>query len=281
LDVIASARQRIFLALAAVALLASPHAWGDKVDELSRILDGHRGEKAKIAAALGLGNLADPRGVPALIRALSDGSPVVRSLAAGALGHIGDEIALPALERALSDESESVRRRARDAIASIKRGSTPEDPIITKARFIPKETPRAKALVVVSMMGNRGPRAGRDLSEKLHAIVVRELGHANDVTLDPGVGARLQRFLVDGSITRLTRQENGPWIEVTCEVKLTISNGRGSILSIVSGGATVQTARGSWRTGMEANLQEEALENAVRGAQRNLLSFLVKQVATN
>jgi hypothetical protein len=64
-------------------------------------------------------------------------------------------------------------------------------------------------------------------------------------------------------------------------VKLTISNGRGSILSIVSGGATVQTARGSWRLGMEAGLQEEALENAVRGAKRNLLSFLVKQVPTN
>jgi len=219
--------------------------------------------------------------VPAFIRALSDGSPVVRSLAASALGHIGDEVALPALERALSDESESVRRRARDAIASIKRGPTPDDPILTKARFIPKETPRAKALVVVSAMGNRAPRGGRDLSEKLHNMVVRELGRANDVTLDPGVGARLQRFLVDGSITRLTRQENGPWIEVTCEVKLTISNGKGSILSIVSGGATVQTARASWRVGMESGVQEEALENAVRGAQRNLLSFLVKQVASN
>lgn len=278
---IASARQWIFFALAAVGLLAPSRAWGDKVDELSRILDGQRGEKAKIAAAIGLGNLADPRGVPALIRALSDGSPVVRSLAAGALGHIGDEIALPALERALSDEKEGVRRRARDAISAIKRSPMADDPILTKARFIPKETPRARALVVVSSMGVKSPRAGRDLSHKLHAMVVRELEHANDVTLDPGAGARLQRFLVDGSITRLTRQENGPWIEVTCEVKLTISDGRGSILSIVSGGATVQTARGSWRIGMEAGLQEEALENAVRGAQRNLLSFLVKQVPTN
>ena len=278
---IASARQWICLALAAVALLVSARAWGDKVDELSRILDGQRGEKAKIAAAIGLGNLADARGVPALIRALSDGSPVVRSLAAGALGHIGDTIALPALERALSDENPGVRRRARDAITSIKRSPTPDDPILTRARFIPKETPRARALVVVSRMGNKTPRAGRAMSDKLHAMVVRELEHTNDVTLDPGAGARLQRFLVDGSITRLTRQENGPWIEVTCEVKLTISNGRGSILSIVSGGATVQTARGSWRLGMEAGLQEEALENAVRGAKRNLLSFLVKQVPTN
>jgi hypothetical protein len=32
---------------------------------------------------------------------------------------------------------------------------------------------------------------------------------------------------------------------------------------------------------MEPELQVEALENAVHGAHRNLLTFLVKQVATN
>ena len=278
---IASGGKILLLAAIAVALSAG-RASADRVDELTRILDGDDGEKAKIAAAVGLGNLGDARGVPALVRALRDGSPVVRGLAASALGHIGDERAVPALERALTDEHEGVRRRARDAIANIKRVPTPDEPMITKARIIPKEPPRtAKALVVVSSMGNKAPRAGRDLSDRLHALVVQDLEHAGELTLDPGVGARLQRFIVDGSITRLTRQDNGPWVEVTCEVKLTVSNAKGSILSIVSGGATVQTSRQTWRTAMEPELQVEALENAVHGAHRNLLSFLTKQVATN
>ncbi len=271
-----------FLLFTAVALaITAGRASADKVDELTRILDGDAGEKAKIAAAVGLGNLGDPRGVPALMRALGDGSPVVRGLCASALGHIGDERAIPALERALTDDHESVRRRVRDAIANIKRVPTPDEPIITKARIIPKETPRvAKALVVVNAMGSKA-RAPHDLSDKLHQLVVQDLGSAGDLTLDPGAGARLQRFVVDGSITRLSRQENGPWIEVTCEVKLTVSNAKGSILSIVSGGATVQTSRQTWKTSMEPELQVEALENAVHGAHRNLLSFLVKKVATN
>lgn len=277
---IASGGKILLLAAIALAITAG-RASADRVDELTRILDEDRGEKAKIAAAVALGNLGDARGVPALVRALADASPVVRGLAASALGHIGDERALPSLERALSDHHEGVRRRARDAIANIKRVPSPDEPMITKARIIPKETPRiAKALVVVNAMGNR-VRAGRDLSDRLHALVVQDLGTAGELTLDPGAGARLQRFVVDGSITRLSRQENGPWIEVTCEVKLTVSNARGSILSIVSGGATVQTSRQTWKVSMEPGLQVEALENAVHGAHRNLLSFLAKQVATN
>ena len=87
-------------------------------------------------------------------------------------------------------------------------------------------------------------------------------------------------FRTDGSITKLSREVKGPWVEVTCEVKLTVSNSRGSILSMVSGGATVQTARGAFKLGMEQEIQAEALENAVIGAQQNLLGFLVKQIAS-
>jgi len=100
--VIASGGKILLLAAIALAITAG-RASADRVDELTRILDEDRGEKAKIAAAVALGNLGDARGVPALVRALADASPVVRGLAASALGHIGDERALPSLERALSE----------------------------------------------------------------------------------------------------------------------------------------------------------------------------------
>src|SRR5262249_30005820 len=89
-------------------------------------------------------------------------------------------------------------------------------------------------------------------------------------------GDSSHQYIVDGSITRLSREMNGPFVEVTCEVKITVSNARGSILSMVSGGATVQTGRGPLTRAMEANLEAEALDNAVRGAHQNLYTFLVK-----
>src|SRR5262249_61076642 len=133
----------------------------------------------------------------------------------------------PSSGAAPSAHHEGGRRRARDSIPNTKRVPSPDEPMITKARIIPKETPRiAKALVVVNAMGNR-VRAGRDLSDRLHALVVQDLGTAGGLTLDPGAGARLQRVVVGGSITRPSRQENGPRREGTCRGQLTLAHARG------------------------------------------------------
>lgn len=62
-------------------------------------------------AAVVLGNLGDPRAVPALERALDDADPLVRSHAAWALGRIGGHRASQALSAALQRESDPVVRQ--------------------------------------------------------------------------------------------------------------------------------------------------------------------------
>jgi epoxyqueuosine reductase len=61
-------------------------------------------------AAVALGNLRDPRAVPALIRALEDEDPIVRGHAAWALGRIGGEEAQRALRVRLGSEPDPVVR---------------------------------------------------------------------------------------------------------------------------------------------------------------------------
>jgi HEAT repeat protein len=262
-------------------------AHAGRIEDLARVIASDRSEKARIAAVVTLGNLADPRGVPTLVRALADPSPVVRGVAATALGHIGDPRAVPALERALADDNYAVRNRARDALSVLRGGDAPgdptEDPVITRAKMTPKEAPRrgrgAKLYVVVKEMGAR-VTARRELTARMKTVIMAELSATPELTLDAAAGdGKLAQFVVDGSITRLSREVNGPWVEITCEVKLTVSDARGAIRSMVSGGATVQTARGSYRKEMEPALELEALEHAVRGAHQNLLGFLVKQIA--
>ena len=53
-----------------------------------------------------------------------------------------------------------------------------------------------------------------------------------------------------------------------------------SLDNIVTGGATVQTPKGSYKKSMEQGLQVEALDNAVRGAQQKFVGYLTKQVAS-
>ena len=57
-------------------------------------------------ACVALGNKGDPQAVPALVRALREGEPLVRAHAAWALGRIGGSLARESLERALEDEAD-------------------------------------------------------------------------------------------------------------------------------------------------------------------------------
>jgi hypothetical protein len=267
----------VHVLLVLVTVCAAARA--DQIDTLARTIEGDGSEKARIAAAVALGRLADVRGFAPLTRALAiDASPVVRGVAASALGHLGDVRAIPALERALSDPSDGVRMRARDALDHLRPTERERIPTETanptKARFAPREPPRRTSVhVAVNRMGHKAP-SSQHLTDRMHDLVVRQLLDAPGVSVSET--GDMVELIVDGAITKLKSETRGPYVEVTCEVRLTVSNASGSLLSIVSGGATVQSSRGSFRQSIEGSLQAEALDNAVRGVQGNLLGFLAR-----
>lgn len=261
-----------FLILVGVAV-----ARADQIDTLARAAENESNEKARIAAVVALGRIADKRTYDPLVRALRDSSPVVRGVAASALGHLGDARAVTPLTASLNDGDEGVRDRAREAIARLRGAgqmpARPVEPVPTHASFTPREAPRRRDVAVaVNRMGNKAP-SSQHLTGRMHDLVVSQLAGAPGLSVTPpGAAAEL---VVDGAITKLTRELRGPYLEITCEVRLTVSNASGSLLSIVSGGATVQASR-TTRTG-EGILQAEALDNAIRGVQSNLVGFLARQ----
>jgi hypothetical protein len=265
------------MALAALVTLAhaASSARADRLDELVRTLETSPEEKSRLAAAVSLGRLSDRRGVPALSRALSDRSPVVRGVAATALGHIGDPRAIPALERALGDSNEAVRMRARDSLSSLRAKPTAT---VKPDRLAPKERPRLdEGRVHVTVKPMTARVASKDLAREMHGFVVAELQRSPEVAVE--TDGTQGRFVIDGAITRMSRINSGPWVEVSCEVRITISTADGRILSMVTGTATVQTPANYYRSKMDRGLHRDALENAVRGAHQNLIAFLGRQLA--
>jgi hypothetical protein len=243
------------------------------LEEAAATLSSARNEKVRVQAALVLGRLGDPRAVPALIRALRDRSPLVRAVAAEVLGNLGAESARTALEAATRDDSPYVRRHAAQALRQLDRGARSE------ARPHPPAAPESVArarspILEIHPMGDRSRRASAALRERMRRAVVAELAA---VPAQP----HQDRFMVDGAIRALEHTERGPDVEVRCDVQLILSTWPGhSILLMSSGEATVQRPRARFRSSMLAEMQNDAVQHAVRGAADALLHHLGARPAT-
>jgi HEAT repeats len=267
--------RRLHLTVTVVLLIAlsGGRARADRVDALCKTLGSDPSWRVRLQAAVVLGKLHDARAVPSLTHALSDENETVRGLAAQVLGELGDANAIAALERAKkSDGSAFVRDKAGQALAKLHpdmlalgRGSTASAGASSGSRALHVE---------VGGIGAKA-KASPELTHRLREVIIRELSRTPGLTLE---GKPLSGFLIDSSITQVSRRLTDQWVEITCEVSFVVGRlpSRG-IVMMTSGGATVQAPRVGMRPEKEKALQFDALEGAVQGAHENLVSFLKTQ----
>jgi hypothetical protein len=253
------------LALVAVMAATTP-ARADRVDDLSRTLISDSSWRVRLQAVVVLGKLADRRAAPALIQALSDSNETVRGLAAQVLGDLGNEDAMSALERvARSDGSGFVREKAHASLSRL--------------RPVPDQGHGSGGDVHIAVggIGSKAPNTPPELTRALRELVTAELGHTPGVALD---NSGRSGFVVDSTITSLTRHVQGPLVEISCEVSFIVGKMPSkAMVMMTSGGATVQATKASFRPQLEASLQKDALAAAVKGAHENLVTFLKSQQA--
>jgi hypothetical protein len=249
-----------------IALAAAP-ARADRIDDLCRTLTNDSSWRVRLQAVVVLGKLRDPRSVPSLLRALGDENETVRGLSAQVLGDIGAPSAVIALDRARrSDSSAFVRNRANEAIGKLQPA---------EAHHAGGGGSSSRALhVEVGGVGAKA-HASPELTQRLREYIIRELSRTPGLTLE---GKPLSGFLIDSSITNVSRKLTDQWVEITCEVSFVVGRlPSRAMVMMTSGGATVQAPRMGMRPEREKALQFDALEGAVQGAHENLLAFLKTQ----
>jgi len=263
---IALSRQLISgLLLAAVLGVGAPSlARGDRVEDLSRTLDSDPSWRVRLQAVAVLGKLGDARAVPALIRALQDPNETVRGLAAQVLGDLGNSpSAVAALERARRDRSAFVRDKVLASLEKLSPGNVPAP-----------AAPPGALHVELGAVGIKARGAPPELKDHMRTLIERELRHTAGVTTE---GKPLSGFLIDGSITSLSRKTTDQFVEISCEISLIVGKlPSKAMIMMTSGGATVQAPKGTTAR-QELSLQRDALEGAVKGAHENLLAFLRTQ----
>jgi hypothetical protein len=213
-----------------------------------------------------LGKLHDQRAVPALVYALDDDNETVRGLAAHLLGGFAEASAVAALERAQrSDRSPVVRNKARAALERLHAEPRGHD--------VRPQTVH----VEVGGVGAKARHVTPELARRLRELIVRELARTPGLTLE---GKPLSGFLIDSSITTLSRKQTQEGVEITCEISFIVGRlPSRAMVMMTSGGATVQAPRFGLQPEREKALQVDALEGAVQGAHQNLLEFLKTQRA--
>jgi hypothetical protein len=239
--------------------------------------------------------MRDQRAMKPLVRALADPSNVVRALAVAALGYLEDPAAMPALVRAQKDRDPTVRRRAAEAIATLRAARAPKGgpPLAKRARgsdhlahyaIAPRErrlVGQPEVFVVLKTAldkseGRVAPRARALRAVQMRSIIVNELRRDEQVTLLSSVAVQLgiEPYSVDVSILKMDRRERGPFVEIECQLRVAVSNQRGKMLSVMTGGAKVQVPRRTFRAQYEPQFQKEAMENAVKSVHQDLIKYL-------
>lgn len=304
-------RFRALVACAVVALgvAVAPAGWAQEHSTVIRVLHHGRDFRARVRAALALGNRRDRSVTPHLVRALEDSSPAVRAAAATSLGRLGDPSAIDALREATNDRRRVVRNEAQRAIRRIRdanpdarerhgratprrRGASGSAPyptvsVIPRARDI--HWPRVRYVVVLGSMENRSDFEDEGLAEVLQREVSRGLLVLRGVAVlregrEPPEAERqirrrrLPKLRLEGSVTTIERRQERRQLQVRCEVSLMLMEDRGrAIRSVLNGAATGSQPR---RRGRRREQERELAQQALTGAVRSAMSGAARAIAS-
>jgi hypothetical protein len=284
-------------AVLGVAALGAPRAAlaQDRITELSETLSSSS-DKARLSAAVALGNLGDRRAMKPLVGALSDRSPQIRAVAAAALGKLGHAGSLPALKNAATDDRDAtVRKAAREAALAVAKTNqlaspwpAPED---EKGKPGFGRQPRAigpDVYVLVNTSADESPGKADKTTRKEHADIVRQMlvSQCESNPVVTTVAADAKRFgldprNIDLSVVKMEVATVGAVVEVDAQLRLAISDGRGKMLSFLSGGAKIQVPKHKFDARYLPRMRREALEGAVRGMFDKLVTHLRDRRATS
>ncbi len=228
--------------------------------------------RVRATAAFYLGK-AHPGGArDALVRALSDVHPSVRTAAAAALGTLGDAAALPGLEKAKGKEtSASVKAQMQSSIDALKKGAA----AVQGARVVVRlgsmrnnTTLRGDALGVVLGV------AVRTRAAAVPGLVVTE----DEAVMREAVLRKIPVVMLDGTVMGLTEGRDKGNVTYRAQVEFTVSRDQ-SLRGLLRGAATsYDSLKALGDHARIAALQNDAVDGAVQSALKDADTGIARAV---
>jgi hypothetical protein len=164
-----------------------------------------------------------------------------------------------------------VRHQAREALRGLAGpgDATPHDPGEPGIR----RRAASKLSIDVRPVGDPAHQAGPVLRSHMRDFLVEQLRPLGDVAPSDDEGQAT--YAVGGVIKHLSIAHGGPDVEVICAVQLVVMRQPGNALFLMtSGEGRVQKPKRQFRPQLQAGMELQAIEVAVRGASEDLISQL-------
>jgi hypothetical protein len=253
-------------------LVTLPLQADSRGDFLIKMLSSSDQFRVRTQAALALGSRPpEPTAVKALIAALRDEHPAVRSASAGALELLKDPGSLVALKAARKDKDTSARSAIEHAIATLERSATPStpEPSASSTFYVAVGTPSSQALATPALRG-------------LREHVVKEVASLSGVRIAPENEGQAQAtsvlrskklvgYYLDSSVTKIEEKPGGA---LRAQVSIIVGTYPGRAMRVMLSGAATVSGSG---TGESAKVQ--AVEAAFTGALRRLPQAMESGIA--
>jgi hypothetical protein len=262
-----------------VLAASSPRVHADsRTDFLVRMLASSDQFRVRTQAALALGSRApEPAAVKALVGALKDDHPAVRSASAGALELLKDPTALASLRAARKDRDSSVRGAVEHAIAALETASSG-----AMARTAQEEAAGSSTFYVAVGTPSAQAALPEPALRSLRELVVKQVSELDGVRLAPenenqaaaaGVlrKTKLIGYYLDSAITKIEQRPDGA---LRAQVSVIVGTYPGRAMRVMLSGAATVSGGG---TSEQAKMQ--AVEAAFTGALRRLPQALQAGVA--
>lgn len=141
--------------------------------------------------------------------------------------------------------------------------------------------PAPALYVVVDSVADRSSRSAsteqrRERATSMRSMMVEGLQASPAITLAAKQARELSipRFTVDATIERMEQRVRGNAVEISCELRVAVSDQRGKMLFFLTNGAAVRVPLVGFRAEFESPLQRDALEGAARGLNADLVTRL-------
>jgi hypothetical protein len=288
-------------------LFAVPAAADDRaIAELSKQLSSSS-DKVRLSAVTALARIGDKSTLKPLVAALGDPNAEIRGVAAIGLGRLGHKAALPALRTMAGEDTDArVRNSAKQAAIAIAKANNIPDGLTPVATVEAPAQPTVKAhggtagfgnqpraiesrpevFVAVHSANDDSPGKSDKATRQVHGDIVKQVlidhcKHAPSVTSDGAVAKRhgLEPRNIDVSVIKLetsmvTTPRGEHMVQMTADLRIAISDGKGRMLSFLSGGAQVQLPKATFDAKHLPKMRRDALENAMHGMFDKLIAHL-------